>query len=79
MNETPVVTARADEPMLRFFAHAHLPFGLMRDTSAGFAALAESVVDELPRTPERTVALRKLLEAKDAAVRCALESPEVSS
>ena len=26
----------------------------------------------LPRNPERTVALRKLLEAKDAAVRAAL-------
>jgi hypothetical protein len=29
----------------------------------------------LPRNPERTVALRKLLEAKDAAVRAALAEP----
>lgn len=30
----------------------------------------------LPRNPERTVALRKLLEAKDAAVRAALAKDE---
>ena len=30
------------------------------------------LVKELPRNPERTVALRKLLEAKDAAVRARL-------
>ncbi len=29
----------------------------------------------LPRNPERTVALRKLLEAKDAAVRARLAQP----
>jgi hypothetical protein len=29
-------------------------------------------VDTLPRNPERTAALRKLLEAKDAAVRARL-------
>jgi hypothetical protein len=34
-----------------------------------FCGLAEHVVETLPRNPERTVALRKLLEAKDAAVR----------
>jgi hypothetical protein len=28
--------------------------------------------ETLPRNPERTVALRKLLEAKDAAVRAAI-------
>lgn len=30
------------------------------------------LVNTLPRNPERTVALRKLLEAKDAAVRAVL-------
>jgi hypothetical protein len=34
--------------------------------------LAEQIVETLPRNPERTVALRKLLEAKDCAVRAAL-------
>jgi hypothetical protein len=40
--------------------------------SSQFAALAENIVHDLPRNPERTVALRKLLEAKDAAVRAKL-------
>ena len=40
--------------------------------SAPFALLAEQIVSTLPRNPERTVALRKLLEAKDAAVRAKL-------
>ena len=31
--------------------------------------LAAGIVRDLPRNPERTVALRKLMEAKDAAVR----------
>lgn len=30
----------------------------------------------LPRNPERTVALRKLLEAKDCAVRAVLYQPD---
>jgi hypothetical protein len=30
------------------------------------------MIETLPRNPERTVALRKLLEAKDAAVRAKL-------
>lgn len=59
--------------MLRWFAYDHLPAGHLRATSTQFADLAEQVVISLPRTPERTVALRKLLEAKDAAVRAALD------
>jgi hypothetical protein len=31
------------------------------------------VVRTVPRSPERTVALRKLLEGKDAAVRAAMQ------
>lgn len=34
--------------------------------------VAHRIVEMLPRNPERTVALRKLLEAKDAAVRACL-------
>lgn len=59
------------EPMLRFFAFEHLPEAL-RDTSSAFCALAVALVMELPRNPERTVALRKLLESKDCAVRAML-------
>jgi hypothetical protein len=56
------------ERMLRWFEYAHLPPRL-QEVSAPFAKLANTIVDELEPGPERTVALRKLLEAKDAAVR----------
>jgi hypothetical protein len=59
------------EPILQFFAHAHLPPNLA-EVSRPFGELAERVVETLPRNAERTVALRKLLEAKDAAVRALL-------
>ena len=56
------------EPMLQFFAYAHLPERLQK-ISIPFCELAENIVNTLPRNPERTAALRKLLEAKDCAVR----------
>jgi len=40
--------------------------------SAPFGDLARWIIAKLPRNPERTIALRKLLEAKDAAVRAAI-------
>jgi hypothetical protein len=62
------------EPIMQFFAYAHLPQHL-QDVSRPFGELAEAIVGSLPRNPERTVALRKLLEAKDAAVRAKLFQP----
>lgn len=59
------------EPILQFFAYAHLPQNL-QVVSKPFGDLAEQLVQHLPKNPERTVALRKLLEAKDAAVRARL-------
>jgi len=56
------------EPILQFFTYAHLPPNLAK-VSAPFCELALSVEKDLPRNAERSVALRKLLEAKDAAVR----------
>jgi len=56
------------EPILKFFEYKHLPPHLAK-ASMPFHELAHSIVDYTPRNPERTVALRKLLEAKDAAVR----------
>jgi len=52
----------------QFFRFEHLP-AEMQPVSRRFAELAEWVMKTLPRNPERTVVLRKLLEAKDAAVR----------
>lgn len=61
-------------PILRYFAFEHLPEGPLRDTSARFAEVAEDMGKTLPDGPEKSVALRKLLEAKDAAVRAALDA-----
>ena len=63
----------AQEPILQFFQFSHLPENL-KDISRQFANVANWVVEKLPRNAERSVALRKLLEAKDAAVRAALQS-----
>jgi hypothetical protein len=59
------------ERMLEFFKFLHLPPSL-QTVSMWFATLAVTLVRELPQNPERTVALRKLLEAKDCAVRARL-------
>jgi hypothetical protein len=56
------------EHIMQFFAYAHLSPHLQA-VSKPFGELAEEIIANLPRNPERTVALRKLLEAKDAAVR----------
>jgi hypothetical protein len=64
----------AQDQILHFFHYAHLPEKL-RATSRMFFMLAAECVNTLPRNAERTVALRKLLEAKDAAVRANLPTP----
>lgn len=60
-----------NEPIIQFFAYAQLPVHL-QTVSKPFGELAELIVATLPRNPERSVALRKLLEAKDCAVRAAI-------
>lgn len=62
------------EHIVQFFAFAHLPPHLQA-ISKPFADLADQIVATLPKNPERTVALRKLLESKDAAVRAAIANP----
>lgn len=59
------------DPLLQFFAYAHLPPALQAH-SKPFSDLAVTLVDTLPNNTERTAALRKLLEAKDCAVRAKL-------
>jgi hypothetical protein len=65
MERHPAVKA-----VLQFFAFAHLPEHL-QSVSKPFCELAEKIADG-PQNAEATVALRKLLEAKDAAVRAVL-------
>lgn len=63
-----------ESPILRYFAFDHLPDKL-NAVSIPFAHLAHHLEETLPRGPEKTTALRKLLESKDAAVRAALDLP----
>jgi hypothetical protein len=63
-----------EEQMLEWFEADHLPDGPIRESSLRFAELASVIVETTARCPERTVALRKLLEAKDAAVRATIWS-----
>jgi hypothetical protein len=58
----------AEERMLKWFEFEHLPEHL-KVVSVKFFELACSLCALVESGPERTVALRKLLEAKDAAVR----------
>lgn len=60
------------ETILQYFKFRHLPPGKLRAMSMRFALVAIDLVAEAPRCAERTVALRKLLEGKDAAVRACL-------
>lgn len=57
--------------VLAYFNCNHLPDKLQA-VVLPFRALANEVANRAPDSPETTVALRKLLEAKDAAVRAAL-------
>lgn len=57
--------------ILKFFHYGHLPEALQAK-SKPFCELARTIINSVPRNPERTVALRKLLESKDAAVRAAV-------
>ena len=60
----------AVQQLLRFFEYSHLPQHL-QDVSRPFNELASSIAAG-PQNAETTTALRKLLEAKDCAVRAYL-------
>jgi len=57
-------------PIIIFFKYDHLPESLQK-VSMPFAALANTMA-EAGRNAETSAGLRKLLEAKDCAVRAAL-------
>lgn len=59
-------------PILRYFTFDHLPAAPLREVSSRFADLALDLDAMLPDGPEKSAGLRKLLEAKDCAVRAAL-------
>lgn len=57
--------------LLQFFEYSHLPPHLQA-ASKPFGDLARQLEESLPANPEKTTAFRKLLEAKDCAVRAVL-------
>jgi len=67
--ETP--TEKNPHYLRQFFVYEHLRPDL-KPVSQAFAELARDIDAMLPENPEKTTALRKLLEAKDCAVRAAL-------
>lgn len=69
--KTEISMHPATAHVLKFFEYTHLPERL-QGVSKPFKELAVIVASRVPDSPETTVALRKLLEAKDAAVRATL-------
>lgn len=63
--------------LLQFFEYKHLPAPL-QEVSKPFCELAHKIAKKLPKNPETTTAIRKLLEAKDCAVRGMLFTSEQS-
>ncbi len=57
--------------LLQFFAYEHLPPHLQA-VNKPFGDLARDLATSLPPNAESTTALRRLLEAKDCAVRAVL-------
>lgn len=62
---------------MQFFAYEHLPQHL-QEVSKPFGDLARQIDQSLPNNPEKSTALRKLLEAKDCAVRAVLYKLDLS-
>lgn len=60
---------RPVEPMMRYFEYSELsPYAQI--AAKPFLALAQEIESTLLPSPERTVALRKLLESRDCVMRC---------
>lgn len=65
-----------DTHVSNYFEYEHLPDHL-KEISRPFAALAETIRQTLPMSAETAAALRKLLEAKDCAVRVAVTNHSI--
>jgi len=63
------------DQLLRWFDCSHLPPKL-QSVTLQYHALAKRLARQLPASAETTVALRKLLESKDAAVRAEVQQRE---
>lgn len=54
------------EPIMEYFDDVSADFPTF---TSSFKSFAEGIYSNIPRNPERTVALRKLLECRDATLR----------
>ncbi len=61
-------THEVGEPLLKYFTYSHLPEEV-QSVNKSFLELVNNIVENLPRNINRTVALRKLIEAREYAVR----------
>jgi len=64
----------SEPKIMKYFQYSHLPLHLQK-VSEPFCVLAEICVRDYPNDDpeEKATVLRKLLEAKDAAVRCCVK------
>lgn len=65
-------SAQPVERLVQFFNYNDPPWELKGDVGEAFESLARHLVKRLPHNPECAVALRKLLEARDCAMRAAV-------
>lgn len=65
---------KQDHYLMQFFSYEHLPPKL-QVVSKHFSDLARIVFNTCPDNPETTTSLRKILEAKDCAVRSTIFKP----
>jgi len=66
---------KPEHQLIKYFEFAHLPEKL-RYISQFFQVMAQRIDMNLPDGLMKDVALQRLLESKDAAVRAALELPD---
>lgn len=66
-------------PIMRHFNSGHLAEGPLKEVFEQYAHFAEALDASLPGGPEKTTALRKLLESKDCAMRATVESLTASA
>jgi hypothetical protein len=78
LESTPRKSVPGPSEILRYFNCNHLPEHL-QDIAEPFFMTAEFLDQELPASAEKATALRKLLEAKDCAIRAALDNKTVTN
>lgn len=62
--------------LLKWFATEHLRDSEVKEVVLEFSELAVNIDRAIPNGAEKTTALRKLIEAKDAACRAVIEGRE---